>query len=61
MKHTGMPQPISDAEFARILANAPEEDIDEETAARLLAAEAEEGETMSHDELLRRLGLGSGL
>ena len=51
------PAPISDAEFARRLAEAPEEDVDEETTARILAAEAEEGETISHGELLRRLGL----
>ena len=50
-------QPISNAEFARCLAEAPEEDVDEETTARLLAAQAEEGETISHGELLRRLGL----
>ena len=49
-------QPISNAEFARRLAEAPEEDVDEETTARILAAEAEEGETISHEELLRRLG-----
>ncbi|MSV32405.1 MAG: hypothetical protein EXQ57_07785 [Bryobacterales bacterium] len=51
------PQPISNAEFARRLVEAPEEDVDEETTARILAAEAEEGETISHEELLRRLGL----
>ena len=51
------PQPISNAEFARRLADAPEEDVDEETIARLLAAEAEEGENISHREMLQRLGL----
>ena len=51
------PQPISGAEFARRLADAPEEDVDEETIARLLAAEAEEGENISHREMLQRLGL----
>ena len=50
-------QPISDEEFARRLTEAPEEEVDEETAARILAAEAEQGETISHDELRRRLGL----
>ena len=50
-------QPISNEEFARRLAEAPEEEVDEETTARILAAEAEEGETLSHEELLRRLGL----
>ena len=37
-------EPISDQEFARLLAEAPEEDVDEETAARNLAAETEPGE-----------------
>jgi len=44
---------FSDAEFGRILADAPEEDVDEETAARILAADAEEGQTIPLDELLR--------
>ena len=51
------PQPISAEEFARRLAEAPEEQVDEETIARILAAEAEEGESISHGELMRRLGL----
>jgi hypothetical protein len=51
------PQPISDEEFARRLAEAPEEEVDEETAVRLLAAEAEQGEAISHDELKQRLGV----
>jgi hypothetical protein len=50
-------QPVSDEEFARRLAEAPEEETDEETVARILAAEAEQGEMVSHDELKRRLGL----
>lgn len=50
-------QPISDEEFARRLAEAPEEDVDEETAARVLDAEAEQGESISHAELKLRLGL----
>jgi hypothetical protein len=50
-------QPISDEEFARRLAEAPEEEVDEETAVRLLAAEAEQGEVISHDELKQRLGV----
>lgn len=50
-------QPMSDEEFARRLANAPEEEADEETVARILAAEAEPGEMVSHDELKQRLGL----
>ena len=51
------PQPISDEEFARRLAMAPEEEVDEGTAARILAAEAERGEIVSHGELRQRLGL----
>jgi hypothetical protein len=51
------PQPISDEEFARRLAEAPEEEVDEETIARILAAEAERGESISHGELKQRLGL----
>ena len=50
-------QPITDEEFARRLAIAPEEEIDEGTATRILAAEAERGEIISHGELKRRLGL----
>ena len=48
-------QPIDDETFTLRLAEAPEEEVDQETAARILAAEAEEGETISHDELKRRL------
>ena len=51
------PQPISDEEFARRLAMAPEEEIDEGTTARIFAAEAEHGEIISHGELKQRLGL----
>ena len=50
-------QPIGDEEFARRLAMAPEEEVDEETTARILAAEAERGEIVSHGELKQRLGL----
>lgn len=50
-------QPIGDEEFARRLAEAPEEEVDEETMARILAAEAEEGESISHGEMKQRLGL----
>ena len=49
--------PIGDEEFARRLAAAPEEEVDEETIARVLAAEAEQGESISHGELKQRLGL----
>ena len=48
---------ISDEEFVRRLANAPEEDLDDETVARILAAEAEHGEMASHGDVKRRLGL----
>jgi hypothetical protein len=51
------PQPISDEDFAQRLAEVSEEDADEETAIRILAAEAEDGETISHSELKHRLGL----
>ena len=51
------PQPIGDGEFARRLAEVPEEEVDEETIARILAAEAEQGERISHGELKQRLGL----
>jgi len=47
---------ISDEEFARRLAGAPEEGIDEETMARILAAEGEKGESISHEEMKQRLG-----
>lgn len=50
-------QPIGDEEFGRRLAMAPEEEVDEETAARILAAEAERGENISHGELKQQLGL----
>jgi biotin carboxyl carrier protein len=50
-------QPISDEQLARRLAEAPQEEVDAETVARILAAEAEPGETVSHGELRKRLGL----
>lgn len=50
-------QSISDEEFAKRLAAAPEEEPDEATVARILAAEAEPGEMVSHGEIKRRLGL----
>ena len=49
------PHPISDEEFVRRLAEVPE--ADEETAARILAAEPEPGEIIPHGELKQRLGL----
>jgi len=42
------PRPIGDAEFARRLAMAPEEQVDEETMARILAAEAEYNPEQRH-------------
>ncbi len=51
------PQPISDEEFARRIAMAAEEDVDEDTTARIIAAEAERGETVSHSDLKQQLGL----
>ena len=53
----GSQRPISDEEFARRLAEAPEEEVDEETMARILAAEGEIGESISHGEMKQRLGL----
>jgi hypothetical protein len=50
-------QSMSDEEFALRLAEAPEEEAGEETVARILAAEAEQGEMVAHGELKRRLGL----
>jgi hypothetical protein len=41
-----IPEPISD-----------EEEVDDETAAHILAADAEQGEIISDYELQRRLGL----
>jgi hypothetical protein len=45
-----------DEEFGRKLASVPEE-VDEETIARILAAEAEQGKNICHGELKERLGL----
>jgi hypothetical protein len=50
-------RPISDEQLARRLEEAPQEEVDAETAARILAAESEPGETISHGELRKRLGL----
>ena len=51
------PQPISDEEFARRLAMTPEEEVDEGTAARILAAGAERAKSITHGELKERLCL----
>ena len=50
------PPPISSEEFARRLAEASEEDVDEDTVARVLAAETEDGAVI-HADLKQRLGL----
>jgi hypothetical protein len=50
-------RPITDEEFARRLAEAPEKEVDEDTVARILAAEGEKGEIISHEEMKRHLGL----
>lgn len=50
-------QPVSNKEFGRRLAEAPEEEIDEESTARVLAAEAEQGANISREELMKKLGL----
>lgn len=43
----GPPERVSDEEFSRRPAEAPEEEVDQETAARILAAETEPGEAIS--------------
>ena len=48
---------LNDEEFAHRLAMASEEEVDEETATRISAAEAETGEVMTHGEMKHRLGL----
>jgi len=51
------PERVSDEEFARRLGEVPEEELDQETTACILAAEAEGGELISHEELKKRLGM----
>ena len=48
---------VSNEDFAKRLADAPEEDVDEETTVRLRAAFAEPRDYVSNDELKRQLGL----
>ena len=50
-------QSVNDEQFARRLVEVPEEEVDDETVSRILAAEAEQGESISHGELKQRLGL----
>jgi hypothetical protein len=50
-------RPTRGSEFARRIAEVPEEEVDDETAARIVAAEQEQGESISHAELKLRLGL----
>ena len=52
-----VPRSISEEEFARRLTEAPDEEVDEETVVRILAAEGEKGESISHEEMKQRLGL----
>ncbi len=49
---------VSDEEFLRKINSAPPVDVDEETAAELRAALSERSETISHEELKHKLGLG---
>ena len=56
------PEPVSNEQFGLRLVQAgtqagTEEDYDAETIARLLAAQAEPGEDISHAEMRNRLGL----
>ncbi|MEK7407045.1 MAG: hypothetical protein AAB225_18385 [Acidobacteriota bacterium] len=48
---------VSDEEFLRKINSAPPIEADEQTATELRAALAERGETISHEELKRELGL----
>ena len=50
-------QPVSNEEFSRRLAAVPEEEVDAESTARVRAAEIEPGDNISHEELMRQLGL----
>jgi len=50
-------QSVDNEEFARQLAEASEEEIDEQTAARIMVSETESGELITHKELKQRLGL----
>lgn len=50
-------QLLSAEEFARRLRAVDEEEADDETVRSVLAAEAEEGELLSHGEMKRRLSL----
>ena len=52
-----MTEYISDEEFMRKINSAPPLDLDEDTAAELRAALSGRGETISHEELKRELGL----
>jgi len=52
-----MEEPIEVERLLAILAEADSEELDEETTARILASAVEEGASLSHDEMLQRLGL----
>jgi hypothetical protein len=49
---------LSEDDFLRKINAAPSLDVDEETAGELRVALSERGETLSHEELRRQLGLG---
>ena len=51
------PQHISNEEFMRLLAEVGEEEVDEETTTRILLAENERGDVISHVEMKQQLGL----
>jgi hypothetical protein len=48
---------VSDEEFLQKINSAPALDVDVETAEELRIALGERGETISHEELKRKLGL----
>jgi hypothetical protein len=49
---------VTDDDFLRKINSAPPLDVDEETAAELRVALSDRGETISHEDLKRHLGLG---
>jgi hypothetical protein len=51
------PKPVSAEEFQRILDCAPEEDVDEETAAELREALREGGPSLTLDQVKREIGI----
>ena len=53
-----MTEYVSDERFLQRINSAPPLDIDEETAAELRAALSGRAETIGHEELKHKLGLG---